>query len=67
MHVLEQLEPMPVEYSKSCCLTTESKRLWEMVPGCQFKVQATKPQVTVAIGTAPKGFFFVPPATGKST
>ena len=49
MHVLEQLEPMPVQYSKEL-LADYRKRLWEMVP--DDANLWCKPQVTVGIGVA---------------
>jgi nucleotide-binding universal stress UspA family protein len=49
MHVLEQLEPLPIEYSKQL-LSDYRKRLWEMVP--EDANLWCKPQVTVAIGSA---------------
>jgi nucleotide-binding universal stress UspA family protein len=49
MHVLEQLEPMPMEYSKEL-LADYRKRLWEMVP--DDANLWCKPQVSVAVGVA---------------
>jgi nucleotide-binding universal stress UspA family protein len=49
MHVLEQLEPLPMEYSKEL-LSEYRQRLWEMVP--QDANMWCKPQVTVAVGKA---------------
>ena len=50
MHVLEQLEPLPMEYSKEL-ISEYRQRLWQMVP--EDANLWCKPQVTVAIGTAP--------------
>ena len=50
MHVLEQLEPLPTEYSKEL-ISEYRQRLWQMVP--EDANLWCKPQVTVAIGTAP--------------
>jgi nucleotide-binding universal stress UspA family protein len=49
MHVLEQIEPMPMEYSKEL-LSDYRKRLWQMVPA-DVNLWC-RPQVTVAVGTA---------------
>jgi nucleotide-binding universal stress UspA family protein len=49
MHVLEQLEPMPLQYSKEL-LADYRARLWEMVPD-DARLWC-RPQVTVAIGKA---------------
>ena len=49
MHVLEQLEPMPIEYSKEL-LADYRKRLWEMVP--DDANLWCRPQVVVEVGTA---------------
>jgi len=49
MHVLEQLEPMPVEYSKEL-LADYRRRLWELVP--DDANLWCKPQVAVEIGVA---------------
>ena len=51
MHVLEQLEPLPMEYSKEL-LSDHRKRLWQMVP--DDANLWCKPQVTVAVGSAPE-------------
>lgn len=49
MHVLEQLQPMPLAYSKDL-LADYRKRLWQMVP--DDANLWCKPQVTVAVGSA---------------
>lgn len=49
MHVLEQLEPMPMQYSKEL-LADYRKRLWNMVP--DDSSLWCKPQVIVAVGAA---------------
>ncbi len=49
MHILEQLEPMPMQYSKEL-LADYRKRLWAMVP--DDASLWCKPQVTVAVGAA---------------
>ena len=49
MHVLEQLEPMPMEYSKEL-LANYRKRLWDMVP--EDANLYCKPQVSLSIGPA---------------
>jgi nucleotide-binding universal stress UspA family protein len=49
MHVLEQLEPMPLEYSREL-LADYRKRLWNMVP--DDANLWCKPQVSVAVGVA---------------
>jgi nucleotide-binding universal stress UspA family protein len=49
MHVLEQLEPMPEEYSKDL-LADYRKRLWELVP--DDANLWCKPQVVVEVGLA---------------
>ena len=49
MHVLEQLEPLPMEYSEEL-LSDYRQRLWRMVP--EDANLWCKPQVTVAVGTA---------------
>jgi len=49
MHVLEEVQPMPIEYSKKL-LADYRQRLWDLVPA-----EATmwcKPQVAVEIGSA---------------
>ena len=49
MHVLEEVQPMPIEYSKEL-LADYRQRLWDLVPA-----EATmwcKPQVAVEIGSA---------------
>jgi len=50
MHVLEQLEPMPMQYSREL-LADCRKRLWDMVP--DDANLWCKPQVSVAVGVAP--------------
>jgi nucleotide-binding universal stress UspA family protein len=49
MHVLEQLESLPIEYSKEL-LSEYRQRLWQMVP--EDANLWCKPQVTVGIGVA---------------
>jgi nucleotide-binding universal stress UspA family protein len=49
MHVLEQLEPMPMEYSQEL-LANYRKRLWDMVP--DDANLWCKPQVRVVVGVA---------------
>jgi len=49
MHVLEQLEPMPMQYSKEL-LADYRKRLWEMLP--DDANLWCKPHVSVAVGEA---------------
>jgi nucleotide-binding universal stress UspA family protein len=49
IHVLEQLEPMPMQYSKEL-LADYRKRLWNMVP--DDAGLWCKPQVAVAVGAA---------------
>lgn len=49
MHVLEQLEPMPMQYSREL-LADHRKRLWNMVP--DDANLWCKPQVSVAVGVA---------------
>jgi nucleotide-binding universal stress UspA family protein len=49
MHVLEQLEPLPMEYSNEL-LANYRQRLWQIVP--EEASLWCKPQVTVAVGNA---------------
>ena len=49
MHVLEQLEPMPMEYSQEL-LANYRKRLWDIVP--DDASLWCKPQVSVIVGVA---------------
>jgi nucleotide-binding universal stress UspA family protein len=51
MQVLEQLQPVPMEYSKEL-LSDYRKRLWELVP--EEANPWCKPPVTVAVGSAPE-------------
>ena len=49
MHVLEEVQPMPVEYSKEL-LADYRQRLWDLVP--KDATMWCKPQVIVEIGSA---------------
>lgn len=49
MHTLEQLQPMPMQYSKEL-LADYRKRLWDMLP--DDTNLWCKPQVTVGVGSA---------------